>query len=215
MGTLEAKSNNDASTSNPSGKKATTFRDESEHEESLNEEETFEHTRKANLCFDDEVISNEEQQPQGDCFVTIRSFNTQLMDDNESNEQRTNLFHSKCLVNDKVCMLIIDSGSCTNLASTYLVDKLKLKSTPHPRPYKLQWMNDCGEIWVTRQVLVSFSIGSFKDQVTCDVIPMQASHILLGRPWEYDREATHEGRTNRYKLVKDGRNHILTPLPLS
>ena len=42
---------------------------------------------------------------------------------------------------------------------------------------------------------------------------MQASHILLGRPWEYDREATHEGRTNRYKLVKDGKNHILAPLP--
>ena len=141
MGTLEAKSKNEASTSNL------------------------------------RVISNEEQQPQRDCFVTIQSLNTQLMEDNEFNEQRTNLFHSKCLVNDKVCMLIIDGRSCTNLASTYLVDKLNLKSTPHPQPYKLQWMNDCGEICVTRQVLVNFS-----DQVTCDVIPMQESHILLGRP---------------------------------
>ena len=44
MGTLEAKSNNDASTSNPRSKEPTTPRDESEHEEPLNEEETFEHT---------------------------------------------------------------------------------------------------------------------------------------------------------------------------
>jgi len=28
---------------------------------------------------------------------------------------------------------------------------------------------------------VQFSIGKYKDEVLCDVVPMEASHILLGR----------------------------------
>ena len=32
-------------------------------------------------------------------------------------EQRENLFHSRCLVSEKVSSLIIDGGSCTNFAS--------------------------------------------------------------------------------------------------
>ena len=55
------------------------------------------------------------------------------------------------------CALIIDSGSCVNVdvASTRLVSKLALSTSPHPRPYKLQWLNDNGELLVDKQVLVS------------------------------------------------------------
>ncbi|RDX98262.1 hypothetical protein CR513_18840, partial [Mucuna pruriens] len=45
-----------------------------------------------------------------------------------------------------------------------------------------KWLNDCGYIRVTKQVLVSFSIGKYKDMVLCDVAPMHAGHILLGHP---------------------------------
>ncbi|KAH9658315.1 Endonuclease [Citrus sinensis] len=51
---------------------------------------------------------------------------------------------------------------------------------------KLQWLNDCGEVKVNKQVLVSFSIGRYKDEVLCDVVPMHTGRILLGRPWQYD-----------------------------
>ena len=78
--------------------------------------------------------------------------------------------------------MIIDGGSYTNVASTTLVEKLNLPTMKHPRPYKLQWLNDCGEVKVNKQVLVSFSIGRYKDEVLCDVVPMHAGHILLGRP---------------------------------
>jgi hypothetical protein len=40
---------------------------------------------------------------------------------------------------------------------------------------------------VTRQVLVALSIGKYEDEVLCDVVPMHACHLLLGRPWQYDR----------------------------
>jgi hypothetical protein len=65
---------------------------------------------------------------------------------------------------------------------------------------------------VTKQVVVPFFIGKYVDEVLCDVVPMQASHILLGRPWQYDRKAIHDGVKNRYTIVKDGKTITLVPL---
>jgi len=52
--------------------------------------------------------------------------------------QRENIFHTRCLINDKLCSLIIDQGSCTNVASTRVVEKLRLPTISHTQPYKLQ-----------------------------------------------------------------------------
>jgi hypothetical protein len=65
---------------------------------------------------------------------------------------------------------------------------------------------------VTKQVVVPFSIRKYVDEVLCDVVPMQASHILLGRPWQYDRKSIHDGVKNRYTIVKDGKTITLVPL---
>ncbi|XP_028785068.1 uncharacterized protein LOC114740980 [Neltuma alba] len=128
-----------------------------------------------------------EYAVEGECLVVRRALNCQVKED-ELNEQRENIFHTRCLINNKVCSLIIDGGSVTNVASTTMVEKLHLPTVRHPRPYKLQWLNECGEIKVDKQVLVSFSIGKYCDEVLCDVVPMHAGHILLGRPWEFDRK---------------------------
>ncbi|KAL5756660.1 hypothetical protein ACOSQ2_021406 [Xanthoceras sorbifolium] len=69
-----------------------------------------------------------------------------------------------------------------------------------------------GEVRVNKQVLVSFSIGKYKDEVVCDVVPMNAGHILLGRPWQFDRHVTHDGYTNRYSFVLHKRPITLVPL---
>src|SRR2546425_11409797 len=113
---------------------------------------------------------------------------------------------------NKVCALIIDGGSCTNAASYMMVMKLGLPLIAHPRPYKLQWFNDGGEVKVYKQVRVPFSIGWYQDEVLCDVVPMQAGHLLLGRPWQYDRKVMHNGYSNRYSFTYKGRNVILAPL---
>jgi len=49
--------------------------------------------------------------------------------------QRQKLFHSWCHINDKICPLIINNGSCVNVASTRVVDKLGLKTIPYAKPY--------------------------------------------------------------------------------
>ena len=108
--------------------------------------------------------------------------------------------------------MIVDGGSCTNVASASLVEKLGLATLANLRPYKLQWLNECGEMRVTKQVRVPFLIGSYSDEVLCDVVPIQAGHLLLGRPWQYDRRVHHDGFRNSYSLVKDGKKIILMPL---
>jgi hypothetical protein len=65
---------------------------------------------------------------------------------------------------------------------------------------------------VTKQVVVSFFIRKYIDEVLCDVVPMQASHMLLVRPWQYDRKAIHDGVKNRYTIVKDSKTITLLPL---
>jgi len=40
-------------------------------------------------------------------------------------------------------MVIVDRGSCTNVASVRLMSKLNLAIKQHPRPYKLQWLSKC------------------------------------------------------------------------
>ena len=82
---------------------------------------------------DDQSVEEEVVHSHGDVFVTMRALNAQPNED-DCNIQRTNIFYTTCLIKEKVCLMIIDNGSCTNLASTYLVDKIKLRYTNHPRP---------------------------------------------------------------------------------
>ncbi len=69
----------------------------------------------------------------------------------------------------------------------------------HPAPYRLQWIGDYGEARVTHQARVPLQIGEIHDEVLCDVVPMDACHVLLGRPWEFD--AIHDGYTNQYTFT--------------
>ena len=93
-----------------------------------------------------------------------------------------------------------------------LVEKLQLLTLKHLRPYKLQWLNDSGKVRVQNQVLVSFSIGKYHDEVLCDVVPIYACHILLGRSRQFDRRANHDGFKNHFSFMKDSKFVTLVPL---
>ena len=108
--------------------------------------------------------------------------------------------------------MIIDEGNCTNVVSTTLVENLNLPTLKHPRPYKLQWLNNCREVKENKQVLVSFSIGRYKYEVPYDVVPMHVGHILLGRPWQFDNKVNHDSFKNRHSFVKENKTITLVPL---
>ncbi|XP_010665969.1 uncharacterized protein LOC104883184 [Beta vulgaris subsp. vulgaris] len=174
-----------------------TLEDENEEENEACEEEGYE----------DEYVGPDE----GECLVVRRALSG--VADHEESQQREAIFHTRCTIENKVCTLIIDGGSCTNVAAQTMVDKLKLPTSPHPKPYVIQWLNQGKGIQVTHRLLLSFSIGSnYKEEIWCDVIPMDACHVLLGRPWLFDRRVIHDGYRNTYSFTKNGKKVTLTPI---
>ncbi|XP_022856722.1 uncharacterized protein LOC111377826 [Olea europaea var. sylvestris] len=107
---------------------------------------------------------------------------------------------------------IIDVDNCENVISEVAVQKLKLTTEPHPASYSLAWLKQGNEICVTSHVFVTFSISSaYRNSVWCDVVPMDACHLLLGRPWQFDRDVCHEGRRNVYTFTFSGKKIVLLP----
>ena len=131
----------------------------------------------------------------------------------EENWLRSNVFHTRCTSKDMVCLVIIDSGSFENCVSFEMVQKLDLMMDPHPKPYKLSWLQEGSDIKVKHRCLVFFTIGKhYQDEVWCDVVPMDVCHLLLGRPWQYDRQIIYDGFKNTYTFRKDGHKVVLAPL---
>ena len=52
----------------------------------------------------------------------------------------------------------------------------------------------------------------YNDEILSDVMKMDACHLLLGRPWEYDRRVQHDGYLNTYSFMMDGHKVTLKPL---
>ncbi|MCI34227.1 hypothetical protein A2U01_0055445, partial [Trifolium medium] len=97
-----------------------------------------------------------------------------------------------------------------------MVEKLKLPTESHPHMYKLQCLNEGSEVKVTKRSLVTFFVGQkYRDQVWCDVVPMDACHLLFGRPWQYDRRAHQDCYAKTYSFIKDRVEIKLTQLPPS
>ena len=84
---------------------------------------------------DDEDEDDYKYPVRGDLSLVARRTLTVYKD--EKKVQRENIFHTRCKVKDKVCSMIIDSGSCTNVASVTMVEKLGLPTMKHLEPYKL------------------------------------------------------------------------------
>nr|GMD35943.1 Zinc finger, CCHC-type [Ipomoea batatas] len=126
--------------------------------------------------------------------------------------QRNNIFRAYCSVLGKVCKLIVDNGSCDNIVSKALVQYLGLPTEPYPKPYKLRWIKEGLSVVVTEICRIPISIGkSYEDTITCEVIDMDACHILLGRPWQFDVDANHHGRENLYSFLWNKKKIVIPP----
>eukprot|EP00253_Pinus_taeda_P029193 PITA_29193 len=158
------------------------------------------------------AVREEENTPErGESLILNKVLLKQAKEVAEPPQRKT-LFRTICKVQGKCCQMMIDSGSTNNLVSIEVVEKLKLKTMRHPTLYKVSWLQKGHQLLVSEQCEVEFQVGKYKDKIVCDVMPMDVCHILLGRPWQYDRGAMHDGKRNTYKFEKDGVNHTLLPL---
>ncbi|XP_009106784.1 uncharacterized protein LOC103832518 [Brassica rapa] len=161
----------------------------------------------------EEVLDDEPEELDADTGVSLMLRRSCLAPRLQPDfPQRNNLFHSRCTIAGKVCSLIIDSGSSENVIAADAVAKLSLQEEKHPTPYKLAWLQQKKDVLITRRALVAFSIGNaYHDQLYCDVVPMDACHLLLGFPWEFDRRVLHDGFLNTYSFKYNNRNFTLKP----
>ena len=113
---------------------------------------------------------------------------------------RKDLFKTIRKAKGKCRKMVIDSGSTYNLVSIEMVDKLGLKKTKHTMPYNVSWLHKGRKILVSGKGEAEFQVGSYKDKVICDIMPMDVYHILLGIPWKFDRKVVHGRRSNCYKF---------------
>ena len=128
----------------------------------------------------------------------------------KSDWRRNNIFKTRCSSHGRLCNVIIDGGSCKNLVSKEMVTKLNLEVLPHSKPYRIAGFKKGGEVEVVQQCLVPFSIGkNYSDKVLCDVVEMEACHLLLGRPCQFDNKTVHHGEKNVYAFYKNGLKVVL------
>ena len=79
-------------------------------------------------------------------------------------------------------------------------------------PYTLQWLKQGRKVTISKQTLISFLVGPYYGEVLCDVLHMDACHILLSQPWLYENHMIHDGHANTYALKFKGHSLTLTPL---
>lgn len=116
-------------------------------------------------------------------------------------EQWTHVFWTHEIVQGTECEYLMDSGSQINFVSQSLVFFLNLPTKRCTEPYNASWVTQDCKTPITRSCLVEFLIGrQYKDKIWCDVIPMDMCHVLLGWPWQWERNILYWGGENVYEL---------------
>jgi hypothetical protein len=87
---------------------------------------------------------------------------------------------------------IVDSSSQKNLISAEVVKRLNLPTTSHPKPYTIRWLRQGSDLCVSQQCRLSYDINPFKDEVLCDVAPLEVCEVLLGKPYLWKRHVVYE-----------------------
>ena len=97
----------------------------------------------------------------------------------------------------------MDSGSQKNLISGEVVKRLDLSTTPHPQPYTIRWLRQGSDLCVSQQCQLSNGIKPFKDEVFCDVDPLEVCDVLLGQPYLWKHHDIYESRPHSVIITLD------------
>lgn len=88
--------------------------------------------------------------------------------------------------------------------SRHTVQLLRLPVQPLPAPCRIRWIKVVDSIKVIKHCELP---SQNKDEIVCDLVKMDACHLLFGRPWQSDLNAQNKGREDIYCLIrflKDG-----------
>jgi hypothetical protein len=74
----------------------------------------------------------------------------------------------------------------------------------HPQPYNIGWLRQGRDLRVSQQCRLSYGIQPFKDEVLCDVAPLDVCDVLLGQPYMWKRHAIYESRPRSVIITLGG-----------
>jgi hypothetical protein len=80
------------------------------------------------------------------------------------------------------------------LISAEVIKRLDLSMTPHPQPYTIGWLRQGRDPRVSQQCRLPYVIKPFKDEVLCDISPLEVCDVLLGQPYLWKRHVVYEYR---------------------
>jgi hypothetical protein len=89
---------------------------------------------------------------------------------------------------------IVDSGIQKNLISVEVTKQLGLLTTPHPQPYIIGWLHRGCDLRVSQQCFLSYGIYPFKDELVCDVSPIDVCDVVLFQPYMWKRHLVYESQ---------------------
>ena len=112
--------------------------------------------------------------------------------------------HSQMWVKGMPLHFFVDNDSQKNLISAEVVRRLELPTTPHPQPYNISWLSQGKGICIAEQFLLPCDIKPFKDEVLCDVAPLEVCDVLLGQPYMCKRHAIYESQPHSVIVTLGG-----------
>lgn len=100
------------------------------------------------------------------------------------------------------------------MPSTIMMEKLGLPVLEHPGPYILYSLEnlefkDMADIFVTKQVRISFMLEEYEGEVLCDVVPSKMREFLLRLSWHIQNQTKHDHLINTYSFLFKSRPIVL------
>jgi hypothetical protein len=129
-------------------------------------------------------------------------------------EEGEQLFHSQMWVKGTPLHFIVHSGSQKNLISVEVIKQLEFSTTPHPQPYNIGWLHQVRHLCVIQQFRLSYDTQPFKDEVVCDVAPLDFCDVVLGQPYMWKHHDVYESRPRSVIITLGGQLYrILEVVP--
>jgi hypothetical protein len=104
---------------------------------------------------------------------------------------------------------IIDSGSRKNLISEEVVKWIALSTTLHLHPYTIGWLYQGRDLCIIQRCRLSYGINPFKDEVMCDVSPLEVCNVVLGKPYLWTHHVVYEFRPLSVIITLNGKLYMI------
>jgi hypothetical protein len=86
---------------------------------------------------------------------------------------------------------------------------MNLPMKPHPQPYTIDWLHQGIHLCVSQQCHLPYNIKPFKDEVLCDMSPLEVCDVLLGQPYLWKYHVVYESRPQNVIINLGGQLYMI------